>query len=165
LTGIDLRTRFPNPEEALFRCCASEAWVDQMLEAGPYPDLASLREAASRIWWQLEEKDWRQAFAGHPKIGDLNRLREKFSATAHLSTEEQSGVRDASEDTLAQLAAGNQVYEAKFGFIFIVCATGKSAAEMLTLLKARLKNQPRDELRVAAEEQLKITLLRLEQCL
>ena len=164
MTAIDLH-KLANPAETLHRCCACDAWVNAMLGAGPFPDPTALREAVSRIWWQLEEKDWLEAFAGHPTIGDLTQLREKFAATAQLSANEQAGVTQASSDTLAQLAAGNQVYQAKFGFIFIVCATGKSANDMLTLLKTRLKNDPQEELRIAAEEQLKITLLRLEQCL
>ena len=165
MTAIDLKTRFADPGATLSRCCASRGWVSAMMAAGPFSDRQALFDAASRIWWQLDTKDWLEAFAGHPKIGDLNHLREKFAATAHLSSREQAGVTEASEETLSQLAAGNQVYEARFGFIFIVCATGKSAAEMLALLKDRLKHEPEDELRIAAGEQLKITLLRLEQCL
>ena len=107
--------------------------------------------------------DWREAFAHHPKIGDVESLRRKFASTSVWTAGEQSGVVGAEEAVLTALAEGNAAYEARFGYIFIVCATGKSAGEMLEILQTRLLSGPRTELRVAAEEQKKITRLRLEK--
>ena len=109
----------------------------------------------------LAERDWLEAFAHHPKIGDLDSLESKFRATADLASNEQRGVRAASTPTLEQLRSANLEYERRFGYIFIVCATGKSAPEMLQLLRERLTNDAETELRQAAAEQSKITRLRL----
>ncbi|HET7220621.1 MAG TPA: 2-oxo-4-hydroxy-4-carboxy-5-ureidoimidazoline decarboxylase, partial [Vicinamibacterales bacterium] len=103
----------------------------------------------------------REAFRHHPQIGDRDALRRRFPATHHLSEREQAGVAEAGSDILAALAADNQKYVDKFGYIFIVCAAGKSAGEMLALLRHRLDNDPRAEIRIAAEEQARITALRL----
>src|SRR6185436_1014222 len=102
-------------------------------------------------------------FAHHPKIGDRDSLRQRFARTAHLSEREQAGVDGASENVLEALAEGNREYERRFGHIFIVCASGKSADEMLELLGSRLPNPPDVEIRIAAEEQAKITDLRLKK--
>ena len=107
--------------------------------------------------------DWLEAFAAHPRIGDLDALRKKFASTANWCAGEQAGVAAADEAVLTALADGNRAYEARFGYIFIVCATGKSAAEMLAILTARLANDPEVELKVATAEQAKITRLRLEK--
>lgn len=123
-----------------------------------------LRDAEA-IWWDLDESDWLQAFAAHPKIGDVESIRRKYAAQATWSLQEQTGVHGASEAVLQGLAAGNAAYEAKFGFIFLVCATGKSAAELLAILTARLPADRASELRVAASEQAKITALRLRKWL
>ena len=112
-------------------------------------------------WFGLERSDWFDAFGHHPKIGDRESLRQRFARTAHLSEREQSGVDGASEEILAKLAEGNREYERRFGYIFIVCASGKSAGEMLELLRTRLPNPPDVEIRIAAGEQAKITELRL----
>ena len=111
------------------------------------------------------ETDWREAFTHHPKIGDVDALREKFASTAAWAAGEQGAVRQASEATLQGLKAGNEAYEQHFGYIFIVCATGKSADEMLALLQARLPHSPAEEIHVAMAEQAKITRLRLEKLL
>lgn len=145
----------------LTRCCGAHAWVEGMLQARPFASLNQLYETAGNLWWSLHEDDWREAFTHHPKIGDIDNLRQKFAQTAALSEAEQSGVQQASEETLQALAKGNTAYEEKFGYIFIVCATGKSAAEMLAILQTRLSNDPDVELRLAAEEQRKITFIRL----
>ncbi|MBU6953141.1 2-oxo-4-hydroxy-4-carboxy-5-ureidoimidazoline decarboxylase [Hahella sp. HN01] len=146
-------------------CCSSEAWARGMTAARPFADSTSVHETADRIWAGLTEQDYLEAFAGHPKIGDVNSLRAKYAHTKALAAGEQSGVNSADEDTLQRLATGNQAYEEKFGFIFIVCATGKSAAEMLSLLEARLPNARSEEVINAAEEQRKITRIRLEKLL
>jgi 2-oxo-4-hydroxy-4-carboxy-5-ureidoimidazoline decarboxylase len=119
--------------------------------------------AARDVWSALSREDWLEAFAHHPRIGDVDALRQRFPATHDLSTREQSGMSGAPEAVLAALADANRAYEEKFGYIFIVCATGKSADEMLALLEARLPNDEATELRIAAAEQAKITELRLER--
>jgi 2-oxo-4-hydroxy-4-carboxy-5-ureidoimidazoline decarboxylase len=155
-----------SPEEArrlLTTCCGSSAWVDRMLRRCPFGSADALLAAALEAWLDLTLTDWLEAFSHHPKIGDRASLARRFAATAHLSSHEQRGVADASAETLEDLAAANRTYEEKFGYIFIVCATGKSAGEMLALLRARLLNDPATEIRVAAEEQGKITQLRLQR--
>ena len=127
----------------------------------PFRSDQALYEAARREWFALGPDDWKDAFAAHPRIGDQKSLRARFPATHQLSESEQAGVRAASDDVLDALAANNAEYEQRFGYIFIVCATGKSADEMLNLLHARLQNDPPSELRVAAFEQASITELRL----
>ena len=150
--------------EALSRCCGATRWVSAMVAARPFSSRTHLLGVAEEIWWRLEGKDWQEAFSHHPKIGaDVERLREKFAATAAWSEGEQAGVGVASDETLNKLARGNTDYESRYGWIFIVCASGKSADEMLALLGERMENDPVDEQRVAAGEQAKITRLRLEK--
>jgi OHCU decarboxylase len=122
----------------------------------PFPDIETLLGHADRVWWSLSEGDWLEAFAAHPRIGD---------PAAGFSEHEQASTRDASADLLARLADANREYEQRFGHIFLICATGRSAAEMLLALNQRLGNDARTELRVAAEEQRKITRIRLERLL
>jgi len=138
----------------LLPCCGSRAWARRMAEGRPFQGLADLQKESDRIWWSLGGEDWREAFAAHPRIGERG---------SRWSEAEQAGARGADARTLGELIEANRVYETRFGHIFIVCATGKSAAEMLGLLRARLNNDPGTELRVAAEEQRKITHLRLEK--
>jgi len=151
--------------EKLARCCGATQWVAHMLAHRPFSTVEQLQQTADTIWWSLGPADWREAFSHHPKIGDLASLRSKFAATQAWAAGEQASVRQASEAILTGLAAGNADYEAKFGYIFIVCATGKSAAEMLELLQQRLPNEPETEIRLAAEEQRKITQIRLRKLL
>jgi len=132
-----------------------------MLTIPPAEDLIDLFEDAEEKWYECNEEDWKEAFSHHPKIGDINSLKEKFSSS--FAEGEQSSIKQASELILQSLAEGNKAYEEKFGYIFIVCATGKSAEEMLGILTARLHNDPRDEIKIAMEEQNKITRLRLEK--
>jgi 2-oxo-4-hydroxy-4-carboxy-5-ureidoimidazoline decarboxylase len=147
------------------RCCVSRRWIEGMLSARPYGDADAVRRQACESWQALGEKDWLEAFSGHPRIGDVTSLRARYAASAELAAGEQSGVAAAGDDVLEGLARGNAAYEERFGFIFIVCATGRSADEMYALLKARLANDRATELAIAADEQLKILLLRLEQLL
>lgn len=150
--------------EVLRRCCGAARWVTRMLERRPFGSRAGVLLAAAEVWAELGPEDFREAFAEHPEIGaNLDGLREKFAATADLSRAEQSAASGASEETLLRLRQGNQVYRARFGYSFIVCATGKSAEEMRHLLEARLGNSVEEELLVAAREQAKITQLRLEK--
>jgi len=149
----------------LFNCCSAQRWVDGMLSARPFADRNELLQTARDIWAGMQEDDWLEAFAGHPKIGDVNSLKAKYAATRALAGHEQSAVGEADDDVIEQLARYNTEYEARFGFIFIVFASGKSAGEMLQLLKRRIGNSRDRELENAAAEQLKITLLRLEKLL
>ncbi len=148
-------------EAELRQCCAAEAWVRGMLDRRPFDSSLSVRSAAETIWKSLSEADWREAFEAHPRIGDLTSLQDKFGATRDWAEGEQSGAAAADIETLQRLADLNQKYLDRFGYLFIVCATGKTAAQMLALLKARLPNRPEVEIKIAAAEQLKITLLRL----
>ena len=149
--------------EALTTCCGSSAWVDGMVSIMPVGNREELYEQAERIWYTCSEQDWREAFTHHPKIGDIDSLQKKFASTQAWTEGEQAGVSAASQQVLEQLADGNRLYEEKFGYIFIVCATGKSATEMLEMLHDRLPNSPADELKVAMQEQRKITRIRLEK--
>lgn len=157
------------PEDAaaaLRRVCGAERWVRQMVAARPFTSRAHLHGEAERVWWRLGDGDWREAFTHHPRLGaDLTALRQRYAATADWSLGEQAGVRGADEDTLRALAEGNVAYEARFGTIFIACASGLSAPAMLALLRQRMENEPAFELRVAAGEQARITALRLEKLL
>lgn len=133
----------------------------------PADDLVELLEDAEEIWFELSTDDWKEAFSHHPKIGDVDSLKKKFDAvdlvTTGWASGEQSGVNTASPQLLEALAEGNRQYEEKFGYIFIVCATGKSAEEMLGILHQRLRNSPEEEIKIAADEQNNITKLRLEK--
>ena len=156
----------PALAEALQTCCGSTVWVASMAASFPVADAETLMDEAKTNWNSLREADWREAFTHHPKIGgDVEALREKFATTSTWAEGEQASVKEASQATLEALAAGNEEYERKFGYIFIVCATGKTAAEMLALLQARLVNKPEDEILIAMGEQDKITRIRLEKLL
>ena len=124
-----------------------------------------LLENAEAVWHECSEDEWKEAFTHHPKIGDVESLTKKFASTAHWATGEQSAVNVASKEMIEALAEGNRLYEEKFGYIFIVCATGKSAEEMFGMLQSRLKNKPEKEIQIAADEQNKITRLRIEKLL
>jgi 2-oxo-4-hydroxy-4-carboxy-5-ureidoimidazoline decarboxylase len=136
-----------------------------MMPFVPAEDLVELLEDAEEQWWLCTEADWKEAFEHHPKIGDLESLQKKFEETAEWAENEQGGVNSASPATIKALAESNRSYEAKFGYIFIVCATGKSAEEMLGILQSRLQNDPEEEIKIAADEQNKITKLRIEKLL
>ena len=151
--------------EELARCCGASRWVEIMVSCRPFKDKATLLKDAEATWSVMAARDWMEAFEHHPRIGDKDALREKFAKTADWAKGEQAGAAAADDATLEALAAGNAEYEEKFGFIFIVCATGKSAKEMLALLQARLPNIQAAEMKTAAAEQAKITKLRLEKLL
>ncbi len=131
----------------------------------PADDMVELLEDAEEQWFGCNEADWKEGFAHHPKIGDLESIGKKYASTAQWALGEQSGVRTATQQTISALAEGTGLYEKKFGYNFIVCATGKSAEEMLEMLQSRLTNTPENEIRIAADEQNKITQLRLEKLL
>ena len=155
----------PQLKSELLKCCGSTAWVDRMLPFFPADDLVELLEDAEEQWYKCSQDDWKQAFSQHPRIGDLESLEKKFASTAQWASGEQSGVSTANRQTIEALVKGNQEYEQNFGYIFIVCATGKSAEEMLSMLQSRMQNDPNTEIEIAAEEQNKITKLRLEKLL
>ena len=149
--------------EAFSRCCAATRWVDAMVSGRPYHSNQALLNATDAYWWSLGRDDWLEAFAAHPKIGDVESLRTTYAATKQWSANEQSGADTADDLTIQALSKANEQYEQTFGYIFIVCATGKSADEMLAILRGRLRNDPDTEIRQAAVEQLKITRLRLQK--
>jgi len=154
------------PKEAepeFLKCCGSKSWARRMVKERPFSDLNDLLGQADRIWWSLAAADWLEAFRSHPKIGEKKAEQEQSAAAKSWSEQEQAGTRDSARGTMEALAVGNREYAERFGYIFIVCATGKSSEEMLAILQERLHNSPNDELRVAAEEQLKITHLRLQR--
>ena len=150
---------------SFMQCCTSSVWVNAMVAARPYTDTKALAKQADLAWQGLSESDYKEAFEGHPQIGNMDTLRAKYANTKALASGEQSSVNEASVHVLLELAQGNTDYLEKFGFIFIVCATGKNAEQMLTLLQARLPNDKATELVNAAQEQRKIFHLRLEKLL
>ena len=140
-------------EGELGKCCGSSRWSTAMAARRPFRDAGELYRAADDVWSSLDGSDWLEAFAQHPPIGQR--------ATGWAQAE-QSGTRDAASETLDELARLNHEYERKFGHVFLICATGKGADEMLAALKQRIEHNPASELRLAAAEQAKITRLRLE---
>jgi 2-oxo-4-hydroxy-4-carboxy-5-ureidoimidazoline decarboxylase len=163
----------------LRRCCGSTRWTESMARARPFPSAEAMVDIGDAVWASLDAGDWLEAFAAHPRIGEtdsgLSGAGESGgsggsgglgkSGESGWAEQEQSGARAPSEDARKRLAAGNHQYEARFGYIFIVCATGKTVEEMLGILEDRLQNDPGEELRIAAEEQRKITRLRLGRLL
>src|SRR3989440_8110973 len=142
---------------ALHRCCGARHWVDAMLAARPFRSDAELLATAERVWWDLGRADWLEAFAAHPRIGD------RGEPGTDWARGEQAGADGAAEATLAALAQEHRAYEQRFGHVFLISATGKTADEMLGALRRRLTNDPATELRLAAEGHAKITRLRLDK--
>ncbi len=136
-----------------------------MAIARPYATLETLLASADEVWWSLDRNDWLEAFRSHPKIGEKKATDKVSAQSRQWSGQEQSGVAGASQNTVDSLAALNEDYEQKFGFIFIICATGKTSDEMLSALRERLQHDPEAELPIAAAEQGKITELRLKKLL
>ena len=148
----------------LLKCCSSSQWTEKMLAVRPYNSVSHLLELAGQIWSDLGEVDYLEAFAAHPKIG-ASKPPDNAKNTESWTSKEQAGMMSADEQTKLKLKTENQKYAEKFGYIFIVCATGKSASEMLELLRTRLENSPETELKIATGEQMKITNLRLNKML
>lgn len=142
---------------ALLRCCGSKQWTAAILARRPFTDRETLLSTAESVWSALAPSDWLEAFSAHPKIGE-----KKLSSWC---AQEQSGLNSAADQVLERLANGNQEYERRFGWIFLINATGKTAPETLDSLHARLKNESAEEFRIAADEQAKITKLRLKKLL
>ena len=145
------------------KCCSANRWIEVMVNGRPYSGLEDLVKSALDQWAQMEDADILQAFDGHPKIGDLDSLKQKYYNTHAIAADEQSGVQSASDQTIEQLAHYNALYESKFGFIFIVCATGKSVQQMLEMIRQRLNNDRKTEMVIAANEQAKIIAIRINK--
>jgi OHCU decarboxylase len=156
----------PNDAAADFlKCCGSTRWARALAEGRPFETLDDVLAEADRVWWSLNEADWLEAFRAHPKIGEKKAAVTQSVEAQKWSAQEQSGVAQASAETIDELAERNREYEDRFGFIFIVCASGKSSEEMLGIINERIRNDAETELRTAATEQSKITRLRLEKLL
>lgn len=149
---------------ALTRCCGARRWVEAMAAARPFRDRAHVLREADAAWSRCSPDDQLEAFGHHPRLGaDPALLRARFAATATWSAGEQAGAAGADEATLAALQAGNEAYEARFGHVFLLCASGLTAAAMLAALRDRLDNDPDTELAIAAAEHRRITRLRLDK--
>ena len=163
--NLDQLNKMPeNAATAEFlKCCGSNKWARLMVEGRPFLSVDGLTAKADESWWELENDDWLEAFRSHPKIGEKKAEATISTQSQAWSAQEQSGVANAAALTIEELEQLNREYLDKFGFIFIVCATGKSSDEMLAILKSRLGNNHEQELRIAAGEQAKITELRLKK--
>ena len=150
-------------ENELLNCCGSRGWAARVIAERSFKNVADLIAKADRVWWSLEAHDWLEAFHSHPKIGEQKAAAATALEAQRWSEDEQSGTRHSAQETMAALAELNREYEKKFGYIFIVCASGKSSEEMLAGLRRRLGNEPAQELRIAAAEQAQITQLRLRK--
>jgi allantoicase len=151
--------------KALLDCCGSATWAEQMLRLRPFASAQALLESADRIWSDLDQRDWLEAFRHHPPIGGKTAEKKRSATARSLSSDEQSRAQMASRETRTQLAEANQAYYAKFGIVFLICASGKTADEILENLRRRLPNDPETERQIAAAEQRRITRLRLEKLL
>ena len=145
---------------AILSCCGARRWARAMAALRPYSSVESLSLTADRVWSTMEEPDWLEAFAAHPRIGGRKAPAARTPASA-WSEQEQSSTANTAKQVLADLARGNSHYEERFGFTYIVCATGKSAEEMLAILGRRLTSDRETELREAAEQQRQIMQIRL----
>jgi 2-oxo-4-hydroxy-4-carboxy-5-ureidoimidazoline decarboxylase len=146
--------------EEMLACCGAKRWADAMVALRPVPNVIALSEAADRIWTTMDEADWLEAFACHPRIGE-RKPAHTIARAAAWSAEEQSSTRNAMEQVLHELTKANEGYEQRYGFTYIVCATGKSAEEMLQMLNRRLMSDRDSEFREAAEQQRQILQIRL----
>jgi 2-oxo-4-hydroxy-4-carboxy-5-ureidoimidazoline decarboxylase len=150
-------------ESALLDCCGSAHWAASVASRRPYATVEALHKAADSIWWKLERGDWLEAFSHHPQIGD--KTASGSESARQWAAGEQAGARAATDDVKARLARANRAYFEKFGYIYIVCATGKTAEGMLAILNQRLQNDLPSELSIAAEQQRLIMRIRLEKLL
>ena len=155
----------PEAEAEFLKCCGSRNWARQMSQQLPFRHHRELLKSAEEVWWSLSPEDWLEAFRSHPKIGEAKPANQTSATSLEWSGKEQAGISNVNADTRQSLAELNRRYEEKFGFIYIVCATGKSSDQLLTILQERLRNDPESELTIAAREQAKITELRLDKLL
>lgn len=148
----------------LRRCCGSTRWVESMTRARPFPSADAMADISDAVWQSLASPDWLEAFAAHPRIGEAKPPGPGGGGPS-WEEQEQSSTLSAPEKVKERLAARNHQYEARFGYIFIVCATGKTAEQMLALVEDRLQNDSHEELQIAVEEQRQITRLRIGKLL
>jgi 2-oxo-4-hydroxy-4-carboxy-5-ureidoimidazoline decarboxylase len=150
-------------ESVLMDCCGSTRWAAGVASQRPYADIEALRKSADSVWWKLDRADWLEAFSHHPQIGD--KAAGGSDSARKWAEGEQSGARSATDDVKARLGRANRAYFEKFGYIYIICATGKTAEGMLAILNQRLQNDPPSEISIAAEQQRLITRIRLDKLL
>lgn len=165
--GLRRLNSLPQADAAseLLKCCGSSRWANRVAAQRPFDNFQQLTNEADRIWSDLDPNDWLEAFSHHPKIGEKRAAPAQSAEAARWSEQEQSGTSAAVQGALSELMTLNRAYEDRFGYIFIVCATGKTTEEMLALLQERLGNEPERELHIAAREQQRITHLRLRKLL
>jgi len=164
MTLVEFNTMgFPQAEASLMDCCGSARWAASVASRRPYAAVEALHKAADGIWWNLERADWLEAFSHHPQIGD--KPASGSESARQWAAGEQAGAHAASDDVRSRLARANRAYFEKFGYIYIVCATGKTAEGMLAILNQRLQNDLASELSIAAEQQRMITRIRLDKLL
>lgn len=159
--NLDELNALPEDEarDVFLACCGAERWAEAMARQRPFASLDSLQRSAERLWWELDEEDWLQAFQAHPRIGEST---AGSGRSARWSRGEQAGVGGRA---MRRLAEANREYEERFGYLFVICASGRDGDEILDALEERLGNDPPGELQVAAGEQAEITRLRLEKLL
>jgi 2-oxo-4-hydroxy-4-carboxy-5-ureidoimidazoline decarboxylase len=156
---------FEEAAEEILPCCGSRAWARGMAERRPIPDENALLAVHDDVCSRLSESDWMEAFRSHPRIGESHAPASAAARSAVWSGEEQRRVATAGEEIKMALAEGNRAYEGQFHRIFIVCAAGKSPAELLEILQRRLRNHEAVEFQEAAEQQRQIAQLRLKKWL
>jgi 2-oxo-4-hydroxy-4-carboxy-5-ureidoimidazoline decarboxylase len=166
-TVLEHWNRLPVEEaaSAILPCCGSKAWSCGMAARRPLLDEAALLAASDETWHNLAQSDWLEAFQSHPRIGESRPRQGVPLQSAAWSEQEQKKIQDIDDTFRIALEEGNREYERRFGRIFIVCATGKSAAEILEILRRRLQNDAETELREAAEQQRQIAQIRLRKWL
>ena len=152
LNGLE----FAKARGELLKCCGSHTWAEGMAARRPFESVPAMIATGREMWRSLAESDWLEAFAAHPRIGAQGK---------GWSAEEQRGMQAANNDTVSEMGRLNDAYYGKFGWIFIICATGRTAEEMRGALEQRLANKAETELRIAAAEQEKITELRIQKLL
>lgn len=168
MSGVLVRwNRLPGEDAAneILPCCGSKAWAAGMAARRPLQDVTTLLAASDETWGNLTAADWTEAFRSHPRIGESRGVHSASAQSATWSAQEQRNVADADDAVKIALADANQEYERRFHRIFIVCATGKSAPEILETLRRRLQNDEHAELLEAAEQQRQIMQIRLKKWL
>ena len=149
--------------EFLSSCCGSTRWSEAMVARRPFVTCDALLQAADEEWKRLSPNDWLEAFAHHPRIGERRAAAHVDARARRWSESEQSSAASSDDGAKQRLAAAQHEYEARFGHIFLISASGKGSQEILSTLRTRMSNDPKTELGVAAEEQRQITRLRLKQ--
>jgi 2-oxo-4-hydroxy-4-carboxy-5-ureidoimidazoline decarboxylase len=168
MNAILARWQMLPPDEAaaeILSCCGSPAWAANVAARRPYTDEQSLFAAADDCWQHLPEADWLEAFRSHPRIGEKHAANKTTATSAAWSRSEQSQMKEADAAILLRMQKGHRVYEERFGRIFIVCASQKQPAELLSILERRLNNDPAEELLESAAQQQQIMQLRLRKWL